>query len=138
METTDPISAKFNSGLLQTQRIDKILSHLNFCKNNPLATDSDLMEYNYKLWFNELGNLHDEIDAYMDDIERKDCIRFRQVIEDYIRDVQVYTNPRNPNCFDSKGWRKIKGALELYERFLKRAGFRHQILNSQKESAGRI
>jgi hypothetical protein len=130
-------SAKYNGGVLGIIRIDKILAHLNFTKENPLAFDSERQEYNYKLWFREVCNLMDEYGSLFNDTELKTCIAARKIIDGYIEKFEVYMKP-NSKKIDSDAWTKIKKGMEIFEREIKRLGYKYEVLTAYKEQAGRI
>lgn len=58
-----PISqnVKFNAGFFQIQRIHEVQRMINIAKINPTSFNHDYNLWNYRLWFNSLNTLLDEV-----------------------------------------------------------------------------
>ena len=127
-------SAKFNAGVLQTQRVNKILDLLNFCKNNPLAFNIDYNDWNFNLIQSSIGNLYDEIDGFLDDKERKLCIDMLHKITEIVEKYPLLENQRkaasgsNTKVPNADNWKILKRAFEHAERIIKRYGIKYQVI----------
>ena len=132
-------SAKFNAGVLQTQRINKILDLINFCKNNPLAFNMDQNDWNFNIILRCVNNLFDEIEGFMKRDESKICVQIKERINKLIIDYPIIDNIKrspygNPEKqINESNWRILQKALDHYERLVRRYGIKYQILSATKD-----
>lgn len=133
----DKTSSKYNAGILQTIRINDALKLINFCKVNPLAWNEEYCDWGYNLLWRSINNLYEEIDAFLDKEERKNCLILREKIEAMLKKYPILINKRKLNKVekipDEKRWEFIRMAMEHYERIVRRLGVNHDVISSIKE-----
>jgi len=128
-------SAKFNAGVLQTERINEILKTLNFCKINPMAFNSDYIDWNFNIQLRCIYSLYLEIDSYMKKEEGKKCIQIYEKIEELIEKYPLLEEKRQFNKPVEKipnqtNWKILKKAFDNFERTVKKYGVKYQILSA--------
>lgn len=133
-------TAKFNAGVLQTKRIDNLLTTINFCKNNPSSINGDYMEYNYIIWFNNVNSLFDEVDGWCNDDEEDDIVKDGTKIDKLIDEHPVWEDkkPTRPEKKE-KELNKIKlkiivNTLRNYERKVRKLGIKYQVIAATADS----
>lgn len=139
-EVDDTKSAKFNAGVLMTERVNEIQRLINFCKNNPKAFNEDYQEWNFNLWFANIDTLYDEIDGFLsqkgiEDSKQQDFVlrlrkKIREIIEKYPIMRKIRKDPLKPPTEDinEEHWKVLKKAFEYYERIVRRYGLKYKIL----------
>lgn len=128
-------TAKYNAGVLGTERLDKTLTLLNFSKINPTAWNNDHMEYNFLLTVQCINVIYHEIDSYVSDTERELCLKIAEKIDELVEKYPIYERSKKPNL---ENWKRIKKAIDYYERKVKQLAFKYHIISAPKEEAGRI
>ena len=136
----DSKNAKFNAGVLGTQRVNETLKLINFCKSNPLAYNADYCDWNFIIWFRNIIILYGEIDGFLSFEERDACFKMKEKIlylmKKYpIRETKRIGSPNNIQTAINEGnWDIIMKAIETYELVVKRYGVDHSIIASISDS----
>lgn len=131
-------SSKFNAGVLQTVRIDKILDLLNFCKINPIAWNEDQLDWNYNVWMGCVENLYGEVEGFLSKLESDGILTIKLKIDEMIKTYPIRENYKKPNQINVSNFEVIKKAISYYERVVKRYGVKYKLLAAFERAAGRI
>jgi len=131
-EIADGKSAKFNAGVLMTQRLNKVIDLINYCRLTPEAYHNDYSNYCINLWFNGLKTLYDECDGWVDEEERAVCHRWRKALEEAFKKFPIIEQKRREGKLtpipNDENFTKLKLALEIFEREVRRLGIKYEIL----------
>lgn len=139
-EVDNTKSAKFNAGVLMTERVNEIQRLINFCKTNPKAFNEDYQEWHFNLWLVNIDTLYDEIDGFLsqtgiDNSKQQNFVlnlrkKIREMIEKYPIMRRIRKDPSKPPTeeINHENWKVLKKAFEYYERIVRRYGLKYKIL----------
>lgn len=114
-------SAKFNGGILQTERVHLINDELNKAEQDSPTFILERNDWNFNITMNNAYNLYKECKSKLSGPERAECNAMRDALKRFLAEHPVIEKRRSINTTSSKihinqlNWKIFKKALEAYE-----------------------
>lgn len=143
MDTTPNIEGVYNQASHQQNRINDMMSVINFCRINPTKWNDIYGDYNYRVIFNLLSAYYSEIRPKLNNKEKPKIDKAEKTIAEYletnpivkqVRTVSAYSSTKHSMKFDAKTWDIIRRALTQYQNLIFDSAELHKLLNPSKDN----
>ena len=117
--------SEWNSASYKMRRLDEIMSKLNMLNQSPLSYDEVTGEEAYLLIFRCCDSLYHEVQASLNDDERKRAEEFRRELEDYIikNPIRIHLKKNGVTTgniiLKKEIWERIRKGLWIYEKMVR-------------------
>jgi hypothetical protein len=123
-------SSKYNAGILQVQRINKVLDKINECRNNLWAHNTTDAEFSYKVLKSNIDSLFKETFAKFASHEIELCKKLQKVANEVMVTFPVYDKKNRPMPENKL---KVEKAIDVYESVVKYFADKHEWFSPDKE-----
>lgn len=136
----DDDSAKFNEAAFIMRRLNNLQDRMNLLRSNIISFNEELNDYNYHVFFNDTCSLLSETWAKLDEDERKDCEKIRNLLKEAFNKTPPHKRKvvlgKSEIKFDKKTWDIIEDVLFTFERKVKCYMDKHGMGNPNADDRG--